>query len=313
MLLTITTTHEPATDLGFLLAKNPARVQSFPLTFGTAHVFYPEASEQRCTVALLLEVDPVGLVRGRRGPQERALEQYVNDRPYVASSFMSVAIGEVFGSALSGRSRDRPELAEADLPLVARLAALPCRGGEPVLRRLFEPLGYTLTAARHPLDESVPEWGESRYFDVELTGTLRLRDLLAHLTVLIPVLDDEKHYWVGDDEVEKLLRRGTGWLPGHPERSLIAERYLRHKHTLAGAAPARLIDEEPEESIEAQDDAEEVVERPLSLNEQRLGSVLAVLKGIGATRVLDLGCGEGRLLQALLREPRFVQITGMDV
>src|SRR5215216_146619 len=249
MLLTITTTHRPATDLGYLLFKNPARAQAFPLAFGTAHVFYPEASEERCTAALLLDVDPVGLVRGRRGGGEAGLlAQYVNDRPYVASSCLSVAIGEVFGSALSGRSRERPELAETAMPLAARLPALPCRGGEAVLRRLFEPLGYAVTASRLPLDETVPEWGESRYFTVELAGTVRLRELLAHLTVLIPVLDDEKHYYVGEDE-----------------------------------------------AAEESDREEEAVERPLSLNEQRLGAVVAALKGSGARRVLDLGCGEGRL------------------
>jgi len=316
MLLTITTTHRPATDLGYLLFKNPARAQAFPLAFGTAHVFYPEASEERCTAALLLDVDPVELVRGRRGGGEAGLlAQYVNDRPYVASSFLSVAIGEVFGSALSGRSRERPELAETAMPLAARLPALPCRGGEAVLRRLFEPLGYAVTASRLPLDETVPEWGESRYFTVELAGTVRLRELLAHLTVLIPVLDDEKHYYVGEDEVEKLLRRGEGWLAAHPERRLIADRYLRHKRGLTGAALARLVAEEPDpdEAAEERDREEEAVERPLSLNEQRLGAVVAALKGSGARRVLDLGCGEGRLLQALLAEPQFVEIAGMDV
>ena len=97
MLLTITTTHQPATDLGYLLHKNPARLHSFELSFGQAHVFYPEATAERCTAALLLDVDPVGLVRNRRGPgQGGTLDQYVNDRPYVASSLLSVAISRVF-------------------------------------------------------------------------------------------------------------------------------------------------------------------------------------------------------------------------
>ena len=144
MLLTIRTTHNPATDLGFLLHKNPSRVQSYPQSFGQAHVFYPEASEDGCTVALLLDVDPVGLVRRRRGPSGEGgtLDQYVNDRPYVASSFLSVAISDVFGTAMTGRSKERPDLAESELPFVAKLAVVPCKGGEPFLRRLFEPLGY---------------------------------------------------------------------------------------------------------------------------------------------------------------------------
>src|SRR5580698_10164028 len=170
MLLTLTTTHEPATDLVFLLRKNPARPQSFNLSFGKAHVFYPEASSERCTVALLVEVDSVGLVRNRRGPSGEggALEQYVNDRPYAASSFLSVAIAEVFGSALSGKSKERPDLADKPLPLRATFSALPCRGGTEFLRKLFEPLGYTVSARQLPLDENFPEWGESAYYHVEL-------------------------------------------------------------------------------------------------------------------------------------------------
>jgi 3' terminal RNA ribose 2'-O-methyltransferase Hen1 len=318
MLLTIRTTHRPATDLGFLLHKNPARLQSFTQSFGRVHVFYPEASEDVCTAALLLDVDPVGLVRGRRGPagEGGALDQYVNDRPFVASSFLSVAISDVFGTAMTGRSKERPELASMPIPLVARIAVLPCRGGEEFLRRLFEPLGYVLSTTSHALDETNPEWGPSRYFTVELSATTRLSELLTHLYVLIPVLDDEKHYWVGADEVEKLLRHGEGWLASHPERDTIARRYLRHRRSLVDDAIARLVgDEEPEvdEAAAARDTEEATLEQPMSLNEQRLATVLAALKGSGATRVVDLGCGEGRLLKLLLDDRQFAEIVGMDV
>src|SRR6266446_4459594 len=228
MLLTITATRYPATDLGYLLHKHPRRFQSFALSFGQAHVFYPEVRPERCTVTLLLDVDPVGLVRNRRQPggEDAALEQYVNDRPYVASSFLSVAIAQVFGSAMAGKSTERPELATTAIPLHARLAVVPCRGGEGVLRRLFEPLGYRVTVRQHILDEQFPHWGDSAYFTVELQGQGRLCDLLTHLYVLVPVLDDEKHYWVGEDEVEKLLRHGGDWLAAHPFKDEIVDRYL---------------------------------------------------------------------------------------
>jgi 3' terminal RNA ribose 2'-O-methyltransferase Hen1 len=227
MLLTITYTGNPATDLGYLLHKSPSRVHSFEQVFGKAHVFYPETSAERCTAAMLLEIDPIGLVRNRRGPSGEAhmLEQYVNDRPYAASSFLSVAIARTFGTAITGRSKERQELADTPLPLEVRIAVLPCRGGENLLRRLFEPLAYEVTALRHPLDTKFPEWGESPYFTVTLKATVRLSDLLTHLYVLIPVLDDDKHYWVGDAEVEKLLRHGEGWLRGHSERELITNRF----------------------------------------------------------------------------------------
>ncbi len=318
MLLTITTTHAPATDLGYLLHKNPARAQSFDLSFGRAHVFYPEALADRCTAALLLDVDPVGLVRNRRGPagEGQLLEQYVNDRPYVASSFLSVAIAQVFGSALQGRSKDRPELAETALPLRARLAVLPCRGGEAFLRRLFEPLGYAITATRHPLDETFPDWGEGPYFTVEIEQRCRLRDLLAHLYVLVPVLDDDKHYWVEQAEVEKLLRHGEGWLAAHPERETITHRYLKHQPRLARAALARLAEEDapdPDAIATAHAVEEETLEERLSLNEQRLGAVAAALRGCGARRVLDLGCGEGKLIRELLKHKEIEEVVGIDV
>src|ERR1043166_1445795 len=214
MLLTITTTHGPATDLGYLLRQNPSRVQSFTLSFGKANVFYPEATTERCTVALQIEVDPVGLVRNRRGPSGEggALEQYVNDRPYAASSFLSVAIADVFSSAMSGNSKERPELVNTPLPLSVSIPALPCRGGKDFLRKIFEPLGYSITAKRLPLDERFRDWGDSAYHQVELAANVPLQRLLTHLYVLIPVLDNDKHYWVGDDEVAKLLRHGEGWL-----------------------------------------------------------------------------------------------------
>lgn len=319
MLLTITTTHQPATDLGYLLHKNPARVQRFSLSFGAAHVVYPEATAERCTAALLLDVDPVALVRGRRGPEGEGglLMQYVNDRPYVASSFLSVAMADVFGTAMAGRSKERPELAERAIPLEARLATAPCRGGEEFLRRLFEPLGYAVHAEAQLLDPAIPEWGASRYFVVTLSAEARLCDLLTHLYVLVPVLDDEKHYWVGDDEVEKLIRRGEGWLASHPEKELITRRYLKHQRSLVRDAVARLVTEEaPEEDDEtpaARDVEEGALERPLSLNEQRLATVLAALRGSGARSVVDLGCGEGRLLRQLLEDRQFARIVGMDV
>jgi 3' terminal RNA ribose 2'-O-methyltransferase Hen1 len=318
MLLTIRNTALPATDLGYLLHKNPARLQSFELSFGQVHVFYPEATEQACTAAMLLDVDPIGLVRGRKGPPgtDRQLEQYVNDRPFVASSFLSVALAQVFRSAMAGQSQDRPELAQARLPLEARLSVVPCRGGDSMLRRLFEPLGYRLTAQPHLLDARNPDWGASRYFVLTLSAECRLSDLLTHLYVLIPVLDDDKHYWVGDDEVDKLLRHGRGWLSVHPERELITRRYLRHQHGLIRDAIARLIAaEEPlEEETESGGNADEAgLEERISLNQQRLSAVLAALRSARAKRVLDLGCGEGGLLRLRREDRAFEDIVGMDV
>ena len=318
MLLTISTTYQPATDLGFLVHKNPGRFQSFTLPFGRADVFYPEAERDRCTVALLLDIDPIGLVRPKPGGANAGvwLEQYVNDRPYVASSHLSVAIASVFGSALAGRSQERPELAELSIPLEARTAVAPSREGEDLIRSLFEPLGYTVEIQGHPLDERFPEWGASPYFSVRLTSETRLRDLLAHLYVFLPVLDDDKHYWVGDDEVAKLLRFGEGWLSSHPQRDLISRRYLKHQRGLVRLALAQLLDAghaDPSITAARHEREEEQLEAPLRLGEQRIQAVLATLRQLSATSVLDLGCGEGRLISELLGEPAIRSVTGLDV
>lgn len=318
MLLTISTTHQPATDLGFLLHKNPANVRTVAFPFGPAHVFYPEATEARCTAAVLLEIDPVGLVRNRKGPAGEgfALTQYVNDRPYVASSFMSVVLAKLFGTAMAGRCQDRPDLPEQALPLEIVVPVLPCRGGEPILRDLFEPLGYSVEAQPLPLDARFPEWGASRYVAATLATTARVADVLAHLYVLLPVLDDDKHYWVGDDEVDKLMARGGDWLGDHPERELIVRRYLKHQGHLETSALSRLSEDDaidPDAVGDEHDQEEEAVEERANLNTRRLAAVVDALKAAAAHRVVDLGCGEGRLVRALLADRDFTEVAGVDV
>jgi len=321
MLLTITTTATPATDLGYLLHKNPSRVHRVDLSFGHATVFYPEATPSKCTMCLLLEVDPIGLVRRKSGPAGDAgmLTQYVNDRPYVASSFLSVAISEVFGTALGGRSKDRPELAAQALPFEIQIPVLPSRAGEQLIRDLFEPLGYLVSVSRLPLDPQFPEWGPSRYYSVTLSGSQRLQDLLSHVNVLVPVLDDEKHYWAGDDEVEKLLRRGGTWLPSHPSKELIAHRYLKHRKNLTVQAVEQLTVgaglEEPDsaDTTPKPPGREEALESKISLNAQRIFAIAESVRGSGAKSVVDLGCGDGKLLRELVKQGQLQRIVGMDV
>lgn len=320
MLLTLSSTRfdaeHPARDFGFLLHKNPERAQSFDLSFGQAHVFYPQADDERCECAMLLDIDTVRLVRKRDG---QSMDQYVNDRPYVASSFLSVAISRVFRDALSGKSREREELVEAKWPFKVHLPVVPSRGGEELLRRLFEPFEYSIATRHLPLDERFPQWGESSYFSLDLSGTVKLRDLLSHLYILLPVLDDDKHYWVGDDEVQKLLERGEGWLQSHPSRDLIVDRYLRRRRVLTRAAFEQLtrdeivVEEEQTENEQVETVAEAPEVKPMGLHEQRLEAVTNELKASGANRVLDLGCGEGKLLRHLMKDKQFEEIVGMDV
>jgi 3' terminal RNA ribose 2'-O-methyltransferase Hen1 len=334
MFLSISTTHTPATDLGYLLHKNPGRHQELALAFGTAHLFYSEASEERCTFNLVLDVDPVALVRGNGGADGGLLDQYVNDRPYAASSFLSVAIAKTLRTALNGRSDERQSLADTPIPLEAVVTPLPVRGDIALVRELFEPLGYAIKIEPIPLDPNWPEWGSSTYVTLRLGAVCRIVDLLSHLYVLIPVLDLKKHYYIDGEEIEKLLTKGGDWLAAHPARELIARRYLRRRRSLANQAIARLaeadqisaeteeaavLDEEtsgpdPDGVVETRKNvAEEELEKPLRLHEQRLIAVTEVLKASGARRVLDLGCGSGKLLKKLMVEQQFIEIVGVDV
>ncbi|MEV7063266.1 3' terminal RNA ribose 2'-O-methyltransferase Hen1 [Streptomyces collinus] len=330
MFLTITTTgtpERPATDLGYLLHKHPDKAQAFSTSYGTAHVLYPEAEAGRCTAALLLEVDAVALVRrgkgkGRGGAPDAALAQYVNDRPYAASSLLAVALSSVFSSAMKGVCNARPELPGQARPLRIEVPALPARGGPDLVRKLFEPLGWTVTVEPVPLDTEFPDWGDSRYVRLVLeSDTLTLAEALRHLYVLLPVLDDAKHYWVAPDEVDKLLRVGEGWLPGHPEQRLITSRYLSRRWSLTRQATERLElvrlaetdDSEVEEIDNAVEAETETEEKPTPLAVQRREAIVTALRQSGAARVLDLGCGQGQLVQTLLKDPAFTEIVGVDV
>ncbi|WP_130012718.1 3' terminal RNA ribose 2'-O-methyltransferase Hen1 [Serinicoccus sediminis] len=320
MLLTLTCVGPASSDLGYLLHKHPDRVQEVELPGGRATVLYPEVSPDRCTVALLLEVDPIagGQRRGRpaQGAGPATLAAYVNDRPYAASSLLSVALGKAFRTALNGRCDARPDLVDQELELEVRIPALPTRGaregerGLPLVQRLLEPLGWTVEGSTTPLagDLVDVDWGEAPYADVRLTGWHRLADALAHLYVLLPVLDDQKHYWVSPDEVDKLLRRGEGWLSAHPDRELITRRYLGVRRRFVDDALERLT-----ELDETVPDPETEADAATPLRQTRVEAVLAVLQECGARRVVDLGCGEGTYLRALLEDPVYLEILGVDV
>ena len=333
MLLTITCTAADATDLGYLLHKNPGALFEKPLSFGMARVFYPDATDERCMMALQVEIDPIGLVRGK-GASAPTLAQYVSDRPYAPSSFLSVALAECFGTAMGGRSKERQHRVAEKLPLAATLYALDCDGGEDLIRRLFEPLHYTVTIERAAplLDDRFPAWGAGDLYTITIAADATVQDLLTHLYVLIPVLDNAKHYAFGEDEMEKLVKRGEGWLAAHPEKELIARRYLRYRKTLANTALERLADIEgvliADETVLAETGevvlptvpiltGEAALEKPARLNDHRIAAVLEAIRSLPngpAKRVVDLGCGEGKTLSALLKDPmRLEHIAGMDV
>ena len=332
MLLTIMAEGENAAALSFLLHKHPDTLQQVELSVGAAYIFYPEYGTEKVTAALLLDIDPIGMVRNAKNfaGKDFLLGQYVNDRPYVASSFMSSAISKAFSSAMNGSCKEHPDYTELPLALTAKMSVLPApRGGELLIKRLFEPLGYTVDAERHLLDTQFSEWGYGKYFTLTLKNTLPLKDLLSHLYVLIPVLDTEKHYFITQNEVEKLLQKGKGWLEQHPEREIIVSRYLINLKSLVRSAFEVLQAAEdgiiPDTDNEAEQDELTKIANPTAAHTQlqkvkkerlhdiRLRLVAEKLKQSGAASVIDLGCGDGKLLRLLLKEKQFTRIAGTDV
>lgn len=303
MLFELTTTHTPATDLGFLLHKHPDKLHAIELTAGTAYVFYTENNEQRCTACLLIDINPVELVRGNK----RAFlqEHYVNDKPYTSNSFLCSALTKAYGSALNGNCQNRPELTDRPLPLKAVIYSLKVDCDKSYLNKLFEPLGFTVSYEILPLDSHFPEWGESKIVNLTLEAQTPLKMLLSQLYVIILALDNDRHYWITRSDIDTLFKRGEQWLDCHPEKDWITKRYLKNLHTLTSEALLRLTSEERPLRDHA--------EKNLSLHQQRLYTVCELLKASGAESVLDIGCGEGKLLKLLLKEAQFKKIAGMDV
>lgn len=315
MLFSISTPAPHADDLSYLLHKHPDRLQTFRMSFGDAHVFYPQVGDDRVTACMLLEVDPVGMAKKNRSLAGQ-LAGYVNDRPFVTSSFMSTAIASVFGSAMAGRCKDRPSAATTPMDLTLQLESLPVRGGESLLRGLFEPLGYQIEASGGPLDDRFPDWGPSPYLSVQLNTRALLSEVLSHLYVLIPVFDNQKHYFVGQDEIEKLLSKGEGWLGSHPQKEAITRRYLRHQRGMVRVALDRLSEDVvASDEVSSEESTDSSLEQPIvaSLNEQRHETAVNELCTSGAGSVIDLGCGEGKLLRRLMKQSQFKRIVGMDV
>ena len=297
-----------ARDLGFLLHKHPDQMHIRTTAQGEVFIFFPQVSDTSTQAVIHLEVDPIALVRGKNKHSDGPLGQYVNDRPYAANSFLSVALTRAIGQTMSGKSKERQALADRALPYCVRVTPVAVAGGAEVIDALFSPLGYEIRAK--PLSDA----GFRTIYDLHLSATVRLAELLNHIYVLVPVLDNAKHYWIDREEIEKLLAKGGDWLPFHPAKELITNRALKHRKGLVVRALDRLSESlpgEPESDAPPQEQ-EETLEKPIRLHDLRLDAVRAVLIENQVRSVLDLGCGEGKLLGRLIKERGFERIVGVD-
>lgn len=313
MLLTISTSQQPVYDLGYLLHKHPDKFQTFELSFGEAYVFYPEVSESKMTVALMVDIDSIEFSNNRKfNWSGLSLGQYVNDRAFTCSSLLSVAISKVFGTAMAGNCKEKPDSVNSKKEFEVELSTVSYHGHEFLIDELFKPLGYSVEYTRLEYDKSFPQWGQSPFCHLKLKFNGTLQNLLRHLYILLPVLDNNKHYWVQEEEVHKLLSKGRGWLETHPQLALICNRYLKFQSHLIRKFWNEL-NEFSSKNVKPLKASNHSKVNKENLNSLRVQAITNVLRQFKCKRVIDIGCGDGKLIKSLLSIPFFTQIVGMDV
>ncbi|MGB0870489.1 MAG: 3' terminal RNA ribose 2'-O-methyltransferase Hen1 [Flavobacteriales bacterium] len=316
MYLKIKVNNNNATDLGYILHKHPDKYQKEKMGYGDIHMFYTQTEATSCEFAMVLDINTIELTRNlqkKTYSNSFKLADYVNDRAFVASSFLTAAISKVLGSAMNGNCSYDKDLAIKVWDLEVEVGTVKAQGGINQIRNYFEPLNYTLEIEETLLDEDFESWGKSPYFTLKLQGQKTIQDLLSQLYVLLPVLDNNKHYYVNESEIKKLIQKGGEWLKNHPAKDIITKKYLRYKKSYTHSAFEQLMTETPEVLNKPTEEIEEKVEQKLSVHQNRLQQVANTLKQLGANSIADLGCGEGKLIRLLLQDQQFNKIVGMDV
>jgi 3' terminal RNA ribose 2'-O-methyltransferase Hen1 len=316
--LSIATTRQSATDLGFLLYKHPDRVFRSDASRNSkmsAVGFYPEAADERCEFCLIVEVDPVERVRG--ASWGAGIAQYVEPLPFLASSYMSQALSLCLRSAMNGIVTSKNASEEKRLQAAAvekwplEITVSPLRTSPALISRMFEPLGWDVSLHSVPLDIPGMTSEEARrctdLHTLTIRGEATLQDALTHLYVLLPALDPARHYFYGEDEVQKLLDKSQNWLEQHPARELIVGRYLSKSRELRETALQQIAGDEDETAED-----ETATSEPGTAHDERHLKIIEIIRNAGDVSVVDLGCGEGKLLSRLAKLPGKLQITGVE-
>ena len=324
VLLTISTTHRPGDGPGLPAAQAPrpgAGVR--PVLRHRDACFYPEATDERCTAALLLEVDPVRLARGRRGRARRTSRLgAVRQRPPVRRV---VAARRGAGRRLPHRPQrvaatSRPELADRPIPLEIALPVLPCRGGAELAAPALRAARLDGRGRADRRSTSASRSGATRATSGSgCTGTVRLADALNQLYVLLPVLDDAKHYWQAlrrGRQAAPLRRRVAGRAPGAGADHPPLPRPRRAALTQAALARLAELGDDVEEALEppttrrsAQPEEDRV---PLNAPAPR-GRARRPARAAGRARSSTSAAGRASSLRALLDDPAFTEVAGVDV
>jgi 3' terminal RNA ribose 2'-O-methyltransferase Hen1 len=282
MQLTIQASGDNVQAISYLLAKNPNNLYERNHKGHLVRLFYSKFTETELEVTIFVTPDPIEMVKNNSNSYD--ITHYINDREFAVSSIFCSFIRSALGTALNGQPKEE-HLKWVNHPFSFNFEFGPVVSSlsDEKLMNLFEPIGYEVTINRPEIEYSFPIKTKSSARYLSIKGMKTLQEGLRHLFVLIPVIDNYKHYFIDEKEIEKLERYGEGWLEQHPLRDLIYRQALRFKEIYS------LV----ENSSKDEKKVEPV--KKVRLNELRYEKIVNAVSQMKPRSVVDFGSGEGKL------------------
>ncbi|PYF06198.1 3' terminal RNA ribose 2'-O-methyltransferase Hen1 [Ureibacillus chungkukjangi] len=286
MQLTIRGTGQDIQVISYLLAKNPNNLYERRVSGHLVRMFFSQFSEEEVEVTFFVTPDPIELSRNNSKVYD--ITSYINDREFVVSSIFCTFLRTALGTALNGKPVEEYEpWVNHPFPLEFSFGPVASQLTDQDIQSLFQPLGYAVEITYGEADYNMDFKSKSSARFITLKGSTTLQMGLRQLFVLIPVLDNYKHYYIDEQEVEKIVRYGEGWLDKHPKREFILRQALRFKEVYG--------------QFENQHTKKENESSPkLRLNDLRYDKIVGKVNQLKRKEtVVDLGSGEGKLSEKL--------------
>lgn len=290
MQLTIKAIGENSRVISYLLSKNPSNLYDRDEKGSRVRLVYTAFTEEETELLIYVTPDPVELVRN--SPNTFDITQYINDREFAVSSLFCSYIKSALATALNGKPKDDfIKWVDYKFDLILGFGPVASDLPDAVIESIFTPIGYEVKIERGITDYSFKLKSRSSARYINLTGRQTLQNAIRHLFILIPVLDNYKHYYMDKSEVDKLERYGTGWLDDHPMRDLIIKRALKFKELISEVASPK-----KEDLLQGDSEPVEESEIKVRLNEQRYQTIVDIVTKLPQKEtVVDFGSGEGKL------------------
>lgn len=282
MQLTIQASGDNVKAISYLLSKNPSNLYERNHKGHLVRLFYSKFTETELEVTIFVTPDPIELIKNNSNSYD--ITHYINDREFAVSSIFCSFIRSALGTALNGQPKEEHiKWVDHPFPFTFEFGPVVSTLTDEKLMNLFEPIGYEVTINRPEIEYSIPIKTKSSARYISIKGMKTLQEGLRHLFVLIPVIDNYKHYFIDEKEIEKLERYGEGWLEQHPLRDLIYRQALRFKEIYS------LV----ENSSKDEKKIEPV--KKVRLNELRYEKIVNTVSEMKPRSVVDFGSGEGKL------------------